>query len=172
MLVRCPPIIWDIVGYSGILLLWAPADESILYGGIYAGWFIIYSICNIFFDSHTYVCEIKNKDLIKLDIVGLSIINDRRINVIVGSSMDTYISSLADFNAVNTSIVDVIPLGYTPRPYIDDGLLNVDVYIYNGSNMYILNILRIIYITGITKKLFTIKYIIASYAINNEYEFI
>ncbi len=132
---RCPPFIWDIIGYvGGIYSIYQYNYITIL---IYSCLFTLYGILNIIFDTYTVSFECKNDKFPTYKNLGLYqyyIINKKyKLN-----------SKEIGHELTNNRIL------------LDNSNLVVELNIYVGDHLLLKQLLYLIYIVGITKKSYTL----------------
>jgi hypothetical protein len=133
---RCSPYIWDIIGYiGGVTAIFYYDKNGIL---AFSCSFVLYGLLNMFFDSYTVSFDYSN------------------------NNMPNYkqISNFQNFYIYNKKYIlqnknNSIP--FDKIIMIDDSKIKLELNIYVGDYTVIKYILLVIYLTGITKKNYTMN---------------
>jgi hypothetical protein len=132
---RLPPYIWDIIGYSGGLVVAFYYDRIGII--VYACSFILYGLLNVFFDICVVSFEYSNNAMPNYKSIGnynFYITNKKYILQNINKSKP--------FDAINM---------------VDDSKLKLELSIYVGENCIVKYCLFFIYLCGITKRNYTIN---------------
>jgi len=130
---RLPPYIWDIIGYGGGLIAIFYYDKTGII--IYSCSFVFYGILNMLFDIFSVSFEYSNNMMPSYKEIGyynLYITNKKYI--------------LQDINKA-------IP--FNKADIVDNSKLKIELSIYAGENCIVKYLLFFIYLSGITKKNYT-----------------
>lgn len=132
---RCPPYVWDIIGYSGGLIAIFYYDKIGII--VYSCSFVLYGLLNMFFDIVSVSFEYSNTTMPNYKDIGI-------YNLYITNKK--YI--LQNINKLNT--VDTINMA-------DDSKLKIELSIYVGEFFLVKYALFAIYLLGITKKNYTMN---------------
>lgn len=133
---RCSPYIWDITGYfGGITAIFYYNKFGIL---VFSSSFVLYGLLNMFFDSYTVSFDYTNKSMPNYK----ELTNHNHIYI----NNKKYILQ----NKNNSIPFDKIIM-------VDDSRIKLELNIYVGDNTIMKYMLLIIYMSGITKKNYTMK---------------
>ena len=132
---RLSPYVWDIMGYGGGLITIFYYDKTGII--IYSGMIVFYGLLNVFFDICTVSFEYSNNNMPNYKNVGwynYYITNKKYILQDINKSIP--------FDKVNI---------------VDNSKLKIELSVYAGESCFVKYILFFIYLSGITKKNYTMN---------------
>ena len=132
---RLPPYLWDIIGYGGGLVAIFYYDKTGII--IYSCSFVFYGILNMLFDICSVSFEYSNDMMPSYKEIGyynFYITNKKYILQDINKSIP--------FDKVNI---------------VDNSKLKIELSVYAGESCFVKYLLRFIYLSGITKKNYTMN---------------